>query len=75
MEGPFIVAIVAIIGGMGYAAFEQVQKTRRAEFASNRGGDAQRIEALEERVRTLERIVTDQGYQLEEEFRRLERSA
>lgn len=75
MEWPFIVAIVAIIGGLGYAAFEEKEKTRRAELESNEGGDARRIADLEERVRTLERIVTDRGFQLEEEFRRLERSA
>lgn len=75
MEWPFIVAIVAIIGGLGYAAFEEKEKTRRAELENNEGGDARRIADLEERVRTLERIVTDRGFQLEEEFRRLERSA
>ena len=75
MEWPFIVAIVAIVGGLGYSAFEQKEKTRRAQFASAQGGDAERLQALEERVRTLERIVTDRGFELEEEFRRLERSA
>lgn len=75
MEAPFIIAIVAIVLGISYAAFEQWQKTKRAEFASRAGGDDGRLEALEARVRTLERIVTDKGYQLEDEFRRLEKSA
>lgn len=75
MEWPFIVAIVAIIGGLGYAAFEEKEKTRRAQLANAAEGDTDRIAALEERVRTLERIVTDRGFELEEEFRRLERSA
>lgn len=75
MEWPFIVAIVAIIGGLGYAAFEEKEKTRRAQLANAAEVDTDRIAALEERVRTLERIVTDRGFELEEEFRRLERSA
>jgi len=75
MEAPFVVAIVAIVFGISFAAFEQWQKTKRAEYASRAGGDDERIDALEARVRTLERIVTDKGYQLEDEFRRLEKSA
>lgn len=75
MEWPFLVAIVAIVGGLGYSAFEQREKTRRAALANGQGADAERLAALEQRVRTLERIVTDRGFELEEEFRRLERSA
>jgi len=70
------IAIVAIVCGLAYAAFEEWNKTRRAELASGGGGaNAERIAELEARVETLEKIVTDRGFQLEEEFRRLERSA
>ena len=75
MDQPFIVAIVAIVFGISFAAFEQWQKTKRAEFAARSSGDDERIAALEARVQTLERIVTEKNYQLEDEFRRLERSA
>lgn len=37
--------------------------------------DDRRIEQLEERVRVLEQIVTDSGYELRREFRDLEREA
>ena len=74
-EWPFVIGLVAVVGGLGYAAFEETQKTRRAEVKSANSGDAARLAELEERVRTLERIVTDRGFELEEEFRRLERSA
>ena len=69
------IAIVAIVCGLAYAAFEAWNKTRRAELASGGGADAARIAELEARVETLEHIVTDRGFQLEEAFRRLERSA
>jgi hypothetical protein len=75
MEGPFIVATVAIVFGISYAAFEEWNKTRRAQLERGGSADAERIADLEQRVRTLERIVTDKGYELEQEFRRLERSA
>lgn len=34
--------------------------------------DDPRIESLEERIKVLERIVTDQGYELRQKFRDLE---
>lgn len=37
--------------------------------------DDKRLGSLEERVRVLERIVTDSGYDLRREFRDLERDA
>jgi hypothetical protein len=75
MESAHIIAVVAIISGSLYAAFEQWQKTKRAAYESRGVDDDPRIEALEARVQTLERIVTEKGYQLEDEFRRLEKSA
>jgi hypothetical protein len=45
----------------------------------HKGGDApvddRRLASLEERVRVLERIVTDSGYDLRRQFRDLERDA
>ena len=37
--------------------------------------DDRRLAALEERIRVLERIVTDSGYDLRRQFRDLERDA
>jgi len=45
----------------------------RLKASQIEGGSATqaRIDALEERVRTLEKIVTDEGYDLKREFDRL----
>ncbi len=43
--------------------------------SGNGPADDKRLASLEERVRVLERIVTDSGYDLRRQFRDLERDA
>lgn len=43
----------------------------KASRSEGRSADQARIDALEERVRTLEKIVTDDGYDLKREFNKL----
>ena len=63
---------VVCLAGIIYAGWEQWLRHRR--MADRESGDALREEvaALEERVRVLERIVTDEGYELRREISGLE---
>ena len=46
---------------------------QRADVDSQQqSGERDRLEALEQRVQVLEKIVTDQGYELRQKFRDLE---
>lgn len=74
---PFIVAIVAIIGGLFYSAYEQKMKLKMKEAQhKNTGVDLQtqeELKKLKERVAVLEKIVTDKNYALKDEIDSLER--
>lgn len=74
---PFIVAIVAIIGGLFYSAYEQKVKLQIAKEKNQSKGiseDAQaEINRLKERVAVLEKIVTDKNYSLKSEIDSLDR--
>ncbi|MGH8126189.1 MAG: hypothetical protein ACREPK_10135 [Rhodanobacteraceae bacterium] len=64
----FIVAIVAIGCATGIINhYLRLKATRPHEDP----GHQNRIDALEHRVKTLERIVTDKGYDLKREFEKL----
>ena len=85
MEGPFLVAIVAIIAVFG-------SKVLNTWLRTNRGGAAaqqkiqelerriqalevrQPAKALEERVHVLEEIVTTDDFELQQKFRQLEQN-
>lgn len=76
MEGPFIVAIVAIVFGMMYAGYEKWLEHRTegagsAELEAAVEELAQRLEeseqkraALEGRIQNLETIVTSEDWEL-----------
>ena len=67
----FILAIVAIVFGSGLV--RDYLKTRRTELArddSTREYQS-RIDELEERIRVLERIVTEKNYDLRKEISKL----
>lgn len=66
-----MVVIIVFLGIAG-SAFSSWLKHKRREPAP---GDEDRFARLEERVRVLERIVTDSGYDLRRQFRDLERDA
>lgn len=64
----FIVAIVAIACATGIInRYLHLKAVRPQEDPGYRS----RIDALEHRVKTLERIVTDKGYDLKREFEKL----
>lgn len=64
----FVLAIIAIsIGGGILNRYLRMKHARPPEDPAQRN----RIEALERRVQTLERIVTDKGYDLKREFDQL----
>lgn len=50
-------------------------KTRRIEARQGGSMDAQELEALKERVKVLEKIVTDERYDLRRELNQLERQS
>lgn len=65
-----IIVTLSLIGSM-YSSW--LKHKRKA--AESPPADQDRIARLEERVRVLERIVTDSGYELRRQFRDLERDA
>lgn len=64
----FIVAIVAIV--FGSRVLRDHLKVRRTEFERNDAAQEyqSRIDDLEERIRVLERIVTEKNYDLRREI-------
>jgi hypothetical protein len=63
-------AIVAIVFGAGLARHYMTLQHKRGGMGQD---EARRIADLEERVRNLEKIVTDQGYEVRKAFQDLER--
>lgn len=63
-----ILTIVIIV--MAAGVIKHYLRVRETEHRSNPGCST-KLEALEQRVRTLEKIVTDRGYDLEREFDKL----
>jgi hypothetical protein len=73
-----IVVGIPIIGGLVFAYHEKKLKLRERELellggrtAQDNADQAARIEWLEERMRVVERIVTDKGHALSDEIERL----
>jgi len=64
----FILGIIIIVIGArifrDHLRFKQTQPREDTQYQA-------RIDTLEQRVRTLERIVTDKGYDLKREFEKL----
>lgn len=73
-----IVVGIPVLSGIGFAAYERTLKHREkmatalnAQAAEKAAQYAAQTERLEQRVRVLERIVTDRGMALDEEIERL----
>ncbi|GGX49967.1 hypothetical protein [Saccharospirillum salsuginis] len=66
------VIIIVLIGTVGGIVKEVLRNKRKSELKSNQWKD-ERIEALEERVATLERILTDDKERLKREIDSLHR--
>ena len=77
LEGLFVLAILAIIFGsifgfpLAMARLKQKERERQAIDRSARDEMSARLAELEERVRVLERIVTDDRTELRRQFREL----
>lgn len=69
--------VVLIVALVMVGKFLQTLVEKRHQRPADPGGPArdERLERLEERVRVLEQIVTDSGYDLRRQFRDLERDA
>ena len=66
----FVLLILVIC--FAYKAFETYLKNRAANQETSQADDVQdRFQELEERIKVLERIVTDDRYDLKKEFRDL----
>lgn len=63
-----IIVFISVVGSM-YSSWLKHQRKQRERSPA----DEERLTRLEERVRVLERIVTDSGYELRRQFRDLER--
>lgn len=64
----FVLCIIILVSGVGLAR----RYLRTQERQPREDPDQQnRLAALEHRVQTLERIVTDRGYDLKREFEKL----
>jgi hypothetical protein len=74
----FIVVGIPVLGGIGFAAFERWLKHKEkmsqvlaSETAEKAAQYAAHTERLEQRVRVLERIVTDRGVDVADEIEKL----
>lgn len=66
-----MVAIIVVVGAI--AGVARSYFSTRHQAAPDAGQQA-RIDALEQRVMALEAVVSDHGYSLRQEFRKLEES-
>lgn len=68
------IVLISVAGKLVGNYLKLRQQEVAARTAQDIGGEAQReLAALRERVATLERIVTDPGYDLKRQFQELER--
>lgn len=67
----FVIAIIIVVSLTGLAKTYLKQRNRRPEQAEELRETLVRIDELEERVKVLERIVTESKYDLKREIERL----
>lgn len=71
-----VIAIVSIVGGLLYAAYEQHVKLKLGKQASEADKKTlAEIDELKARIEVLEKIVTDDKYQLKQEIEQLSKKA
>ena len=71
-----IIALVAIIGGLAYAAYEQHVKLQIRTGRNKRDETTEKtIEELKTRIEVLEKLVTDDKYQLKQEIDKLKQAS
>ena len=75
MDGVFIMVVLIVLIACGAGVLNNYLKTQRAMARSGPSEEVQaEIDRLRERVEVLEKIVTDEKYQLSKELDRLEGS-
>jgi hypothetical protein len=70
MSSGQIFVLLIVLGAMATGIIRTHMRRKDAQPVRH-PDDQRRIEALERRVQTLERIVTDRGYDLKSEFDKL----
>lgn len=70
MDGSYFFVLCIIVIVFGARIFRDHLRIKQTQPRENPQYQA-RIDTLEQRVRTLERIVTDKGYDLKREFEQL----
>lgn len=71
-----VIAIVSIVGGLLYAAYEQHVKLQIKKQNTKVDGKIQEeLDTLKERVAVLEKIVTDEKYDLKQKIDSLDRAS
>ena len=69
--GPFEIAAIAIIGGLGYSAYDSYNKNKGKAGDKEVAELKSEIDKMKQRIATLESIVTDKSYQLKDQINRL----
>ncbi len=69
--GPFEIAAIAIIGGLGYSAYDSYNKSKGKVNSKDVTELKSEMEQMKQRIATLESIVTDKSYQLKDQINRL----
>ncbi|WP_240223268.1 hypothetical protein [Rheinheimera hassiensis] len=69
--GPFEIAAIAIIGGLGYSAYDSYNKNKDKASDKEVAELKNELDKMKQRIATLESIVTDKSYQLKEQINRL----
>lgn len=72
-----VVIVVGILGAMALQNFGRQQRENRGQLRTlerDLGERMVKLEALEERIAVLEKIVTDNRFELDREFRKLEKT-
>jgi len=75
-SSPFIIPVVAIIGGLLFAAYKQHLEMQEKKLSFK--GDEKLLKELadlKERVAVLEKIVTDEKYDLRNEINNLDKAS
>ena len=67
----FVLAIISIVFGAGIINNYLKARAQRSDSDADAEVFLQKMEILEERIKVLERIVTDRNYDLKQKFRDL----
>ena len=72
-----MIVIVSVVGGLLYSAYEKYMdyKTKLLKSKNNSNVSQEQIDELRERVAVLEKIVTDEKYNLRSEIDALDKAS